>query len=182
MAEQGSGPDVVIDYPNRDKPVVKATKAVVILLLLASVGLVLIITIGGWSALAGLQPVQIGYMLVYLILAYYAARWNRGVLPLAAALAIILLIFAVVAGPQWFNRDKAGFTQPLLTANLLGLLTLLVIPVQVLLIAFAMRGFQQDWHVEVERPADGSYGGGDYDEDEYEEDPYGPPSTGPAPA
>jgi hypothetical protein len=79
-------------------------------------------------------------------------RWNRGVLPLAAALAIILGIFAAIAGPQWFERDKSGFTNPALDADFLGLLTLLVVPVQVLLIAFSMRGFQQAWNVEVERP------------------------------
>ena len=28
----------------------------------------------------------------------------------------------------------------------------MTVPVQFLLIAFAMRGFSQDWHVEVERP------------------------------
>jgi hypothetical protein len=182
MAEQGRSPDVVIEYPNRGKPVVLATKAVVILLLLASVGLMLLVTIGGWSALAGMQPVQIGYMLVYLVLAYYAARWNRGVLPLAAALAIILLIFAIVAGPQWFSRDKTGYTQPLFGANLVGLLTLLIIPVQVLLIVFAMRGFQQDWHVEVEHHPDEPYGDGGSEDEEYEEGPYGPPTTGAAPA
>jgi hypothetical protein len=36
------------------------------------------------------------------------------------------------------------------------LITFLIIPVQILLIAFSMRGFQQDWHVEVEQHADGS--------------------------
>jgi len=178
MAEREREPNVVVDYPNRDKPVVKATKGVVILLLLISTGVMLLITIGGWSALEGMQPVQIAYMAVYLILAYYAARWNRGVLPVTAALAIILLIFAIVAGPQWFNRDKTGFTQPLLDANLVGLLVLLLIPVQVLLIAFAMRGFQQDWHVEVERREGDDY---DFDGDDYEE-PYGPPTSGPLPA
>jgi hypothetical protein len=30
-------------------------------------------------------------------------------------------------------------------------LTLLIIPVQMLLVAFAMRGFQQGWNVEIER-------------------------------
>ena len=29
-----------------------------------------------------------------------------------------------------------------------------MVPLQVLLIAFAMRGFRQAWNVEVERPAD----------------------------
>ena len=144
--------DVVIDHPNRDKASSKATKAVVILLLLVSAGLTAVITFGGWSKLAGMKPISIGYIIVYLVMAFYVARWNRGVLPIAAALAIILGIFAAIAGPEWFNRDKSGFTNPALDADFLGLLTLLVVPVQVLLIAFAMRGFQQAWNVEVERP------------------------------
>jgi hypothetical protein len=149
-------PGLIILHPNRDKPVVKATRVAVILLLLASAVLMAIVAIGGWSALAGQKPSLIAYILVYLILAFYAGRWNRGVLPVAAALAIILAIFAVVSGPQWFARDKAGFAVPPLNADLLGLITFLIIPVQILLIAFAVRGFQQDWHVEVEQYADGS--------------------------
>jgi hypothetical protein len=35
---------------------------------------------------------------------------------------------------------------------MLGLLTLLLVPVQVLLILFAMLGFSQGWNVEVEVP------------------------------
>src|SRR3712207_8784774 len=95
-------------------------------------------------------------MLVYLVMAFYGARWNRGILPLAAAFGIILLIFAAIAGPEWFARDKDGFSDPTLDEGVLGLITFLIIPVQVLLILFAMRGFQQDWHVEVEKPRDGS--------------------------
>jgi len=142
---------VTIEHPNRDKASSKATRGTVILLLLVSAALVLIVTIGGWSALEGAKAVQIGYVAVYLVIAFYVARWNRGVLPLAAALAIILLIFAAVAGPAWFDRDKAGFTDPALSSDLLGLVTLLIVPVQVLLIAFAMQGFAQQWNVEVER-------------------------------
>ena len=141
-----------IEHPNQEKAANKATKAVVILLLLASVGLMLIVTLGGWSKLAGMQIVLIGYMLVYVLMAYYAGRWNRGVLPLVAALAIILGIFAAIAGPQWFERDKTGCTSPALDERVLGLVTLLIIPVQVLLLGFAMRGFQQAWNVEVEVP------------------------------
>ena len=141
-----------IEHPNQEKAANKATKAVVILLLLASVGLMLIVALGGWSKLAGMQVVLVGYMLIYLVMAYYAGRWNRGVLPLVAALAIILGIFAAIAGPQWFERDKAGFSSPALDEGILGLVTLLIIPVQVLLLAFAMRGFQQAWNVEVEVP------------------------------
>ena len=156
---------VVITHPNRDKPVVQATRATVVVLLLASAGLVLIITVGGWSVLEGAVPVQIGYIAVYLTLAFYAARWNRGVLPVAAALAVLLGIFALVAGPAWFSRNKAGFSQPALNTGLLGLLTLLVVPVQMLLVAFAMRGFNQGWNVELERrdpSADAGAGGEAY--------------------
>ena len=152
MADQ----DVIIEHPNRDKASSKATKATVILLLLASVGLMLIVTIGGWDVLEGAKLVQIAYMLIYLVMAYYVSRWNRGVLPVAAALAIIMLIFAAVAAPEWFDRDKEGFTDPSINEDILGLITAIIIPVQALLIAFAMRGFQQAWTVEVERHPDGT--------------------------
>jgi hypothetical protein len=149
-------PGVVITHPNRDKAVVQATRATVILLLLASAGLVLLVTIGGWSVLEGAVPIQIAYIAIYLTLAFFAARWNRGVLPVAAALAVLLAIFAAVAGPAWFSRDKAGFAQPALNASLLGLLCLLIVPVQILLVAFAMRGFNQGWNVELERRTGGA--------------------------
>jgi FtsH-binding integral membrane protein len=157
--------DVVITHPNRDKPVVRATRATVIALLLASAALVLVITFGGLETLEGAGPVaiQVIYALLYLLLAFYAGRWNRGVLPVAAALAVLLGTFALVAAPGWFDRDKAGFAQPPLGAGLLGLLTLLLIPVQVLLVVFAMRGFSQGWNVEREvhrsSPRAGDYGG-----------------------
>jgi len=141
----------VITHPNRDKPVAQATRATVVLLLLVSAALVLIVTAGGWKVLEGAWPIQVAYILIYLTLAFFAARWNRGVLPVAAALAVLLLVFALVAGPSWFARDKSGFTQPAINAGLLGTITLLLIPVQMLLIAFAMRGFSQGWNVELER-------------------------------
>jgi FtsH-binding integral membrane protein len=157
--------DVVITHPNRDKPVVRATRATVIVLLLASAALVLAITFGGLETLEGAGPVaiQLFFVLVYLLLAFYAGRWNRGVLPVASALAILLGTFALVAAPGWFDRDKAGFSHPPLGAGLLGLLTLLLIPVQILLVVFAMRGFSQGWNVEREvrrpPPRAGEYGG-----------------------
>ena len=163
MVEQQREPGVVLERPNREKASSKATKAIVVLLLLVSVGLMLIVCIGGWPALEGAKSMLIAYMALYLILAFYCARWNRGVLPLSAALAIILLIFAAIAGPEWFARDKTGFTDPNLDESVLGLITLLLIPVQVLLIAFSMQGFTQEWHVEVERRVDDPDRGGDYD-------------------
>ena len=148
----GPPPGVVITHPNRDKPVVQATRATVVLLLLVSAGLVLIITIAGWNVMGGAAVVQLAYVVVYLIFAFYAARWNRGVLPVAAVLAVILTIFALVAAPGWFERNKSGFAAPdFLDAGLLGVLTLLIIPVQILLVTFTMRGFSQGWNVELER-------------------------------
>ena len=144
-------PGVIIEHPNRRKATSKFTRAFVVLLLLVSAALVAIISIGGWDALEGAKFLQVAYIVVYVVLAFFVLRWSRGVLPLAAALAIVLLIFAAVSTPAWFDRDKAGFTDPALDADILGLLTALLVPVQLLLIAFAMSGFRQAWNVEVER-------------------------------
>jgi presenilin-like A22 family membrane protease len=152
--------DTYIDRPNRRKASSKATKAIVAFLLVVSAVIVIIISLGGWDTLEGAKPLQIVYILLYLLMAFLVMRWNRGVLPLAAALAIVLLIFAAVSGPAWFDRDKAGLADPTLDEDILGLLTLILIPVQILLIAFAMRGFQQAWNVEVERTRDEQHGGG----------------------
>ncbi len=154
---------VSITHPNREKAVVQGTRATVILLLLVSVGLMLLITIGGWEALQGSSiGLQLVFIVIYLLLAFYAGRWNRGVLPVASALAVLLIIFALTGASAWFNRDGYGFNKPALNADLLGLLTLLIVPVQILLIAFAMRGLQQGWNVELEQRAasgtEGDYG------------------------
>ena len=152
-------PGYYIEHPNRMKASSKVTKAFVAFLLVASAALVTIITVGGWDKLEGAKGLQISYILLYVgIAGLIFFRWNRGVLPVASALAIILLIFAAVSGPQWLDRDKAGFENPALNEDILAMLTFILVPVQVLLIAFAMRGFAQAWNVEVERPLPG--GGG----------------------
>jgi hypothetical protein len=162
--------DTEVIHPNRDKAESKATRAAVILLLLASAGLILIITAGGWSELQGAQIVSVGYILIYALMAFFVARWNRGVLPVAAGMAILFAVVAAVAAPGWFDRDKAGFLTPALDPNVLGMLTAIVVPVQLLLIAFSMRGFQQQWNVEVEvahEEAD-RFHRGEYDKDEFQ--------------
>lgn len=148
--------DIVIEHPNREKASSKLVKLIVVAFLLASAVLVTIVTVGGWDALAGGLVLQLAYIVLYVVMAFFVARWNRGVLPVAAALAIIMLIFAAVSGPEWFDRAKDGFTDPALDADLLGLLTLIIVPVQALLIAFAMKGFSQGWNIEVERLDDGT--------------------------
>ena len=141
-------------YPNRDKPESQQTRAIVAFLLILSAVIIAVITIGGWEKLQGAKPVNIFYILVYLLFAYYTTRWNRGVLPVVSALSVILIIFCAVAAPAWWARDKDGFDSPPLPESLLGLLTLSLIPIAVLLIVFAMRGFQQSWNVEAGSRAD----------------------------
>jgi protein-S-isoprenylcysteine O-methyltransferase Ste14 len=146
----GGSYGVAIRHPNREKPEAKATKAATVLLLLASAGLVAIVTVGGWSDLQGAQVFAVAFILIDLLMAYYVARWNRGVLPVAAALAVFVGVLSAIAAPAWFNRDKTGFHNPALQPSLLGLLCLVLVPVSLLLVAFAMRGFSQEWNVEVE--------------------------------
>jgi hypothetical protein len=138
--------------PNREKAEAKSARTLVIFLLLVTAGIAFVITAGGWERLEGGKIFAIGYIVLYLLFAYLVARWNRGVLPVVSALAIILAIFAGIAAPAWFDRAKDGFDSPALPEELLGLLTLLLVPVQVILIAVAMVAFNQDWHVEEERP------------------------------
>jgi FtsH-binding integral membrane protein len=147
-------PGVRIEHPNRRKAASNVTRAVVVLLLLVSAVLVAVVTVGGWELLQGAKALSIAYIVVYVVLAFFVLRWSRGVLPLAAALAIVLLIFAAVSAPAWFDRDQPGFAEPALDAGILGLVTALIVPVQLLLIAFAMSGFRQAWNVEVEHPVD----------------------------
>ena len=66
-------------------------------------------------------------------MAWQVSRWNRGVLPVAAALAILFAVIAAVAGPQWFERDKAGFDDPALDRGDPRHAHRCLIPVQLLL-------------------------------------------------
>jgi hypothetical protein len=155
-------PGYTVVHPNRDKPICKATKSIVVLLLLASAALMLAVTIGGWNKLQGLKVINFAWALLYVIFAFYVARWNRGLLPIASAFAVLLMIIALIAGSgaagtSWFDRSNTGFAPTSsmfggggLSPDFLGLLTLLIAPVQVLLIVFAMQGFSQGWNVEQE--------------------------------
>jgi hypothetical protein len=138
--------------PNREKPESQSARALVVFLLLITAGIGFVIIFGGWTRLEGVKPLSIIYAGLYVLFAYLVARWNRGVLPVAAALSIILAIFAGIAAPAWFDRAKDGLSDPALPPDLLGLLCLLLVPIQVILIAVAMVAFNQEWHVEEERP------------------------------
>ena len=138
-----------VKHPNREKPEAIRTKRIVTMLLVVSAILLTILLWGGWSRFEGMKGAVVFFIAVYLLFAFFVARWNRGVLPVASALAIFLIIFAAVAAPAWFARDANGFSDSALPAALMGWLTILVIPLQIVLIGFAMKGFQQGWNVEA---------------------------------
>ena len=160
--------------PNREKAQNKTTKAIVAFVLLVSAGLMALIVLGGWERMqsSSIAIATLIWAALYVFFAILIMNWNRGVLPVASALAVIMVIFAAVSAPDWFARDKEGLDSPLLPEDLIGLLVVVLIPVQILLIVVAMIAFNQEWHVEEERPTGGPLAG---------EDPGGPrPNPSPA--
>ena len=131
------------------------TKWVIVLLLLITAVLAAIITVGGWSVLQGgngMGFVCAIYAILYAFFAVLVARWRRGILPLAAALSMILAIFCAVGADSWFAREKSGFTEAALSSSVVGVLVLVLMVVQLVVIVAALYGFNQGWNIEEERP------------------------------
>jgi hypothetical protein len=159
-------PGYTVVHPNRERAACKVTRLLVVAVLLASVGLMLAVTIGGWSKLEGMTPVNFIWCAVYLVMAFYIARWARGLLPIAAVLAILLVAIAAIAalglgGTSWFDRAHPAFAGAHalgggqgLSADALGTLVVVLIPVSVGLAVIAIVGFAQGWNVELEVPAE----------------------------
>ena len=151
--------------PNREKAETITTKFVIVLLLAATAALAILIAITGFSLMTGgtgMALVTLFYGQLYAFFAFLVARWSRGILPLVAALSMILAIFCAVGAGSWFERDKAGFDEAALSSSLLGTLVVILGLLQIVLIAAALYGFNQEWHVEEERPIGSSedYGAG----------------------
>jgi hypothetical protein len=141
--------------PNREKASSVSTKFVVVLLLAATAVIAAVITIGGWSLLkggSGMGIVCMIYAILYAFFAFLVARWSRGILPVTAALSMILAIFCAVGAESWFNRDRAGFDEAALSSSLIGVLVIVLGLLQIVLIAASLYAFNQEWHVEEERP------------------------------
>ena len=115
-------------------------------------------TLGGWSVLSGAKAVLIGYIAIYLVMAYYVVALESRRAPRRRRAGDRPAIFAAVAGAGVVRPRQDRLQEPAIDAGVLGLVTRIIMPVQILLIAFAMRGFQQAWNVEVER-SPGSGGG-----------------------
>ena len=141
--------------PNREKAGSVTTKFVVALLLAATAVLAALITIGGWTALkggGGMGIVCAIYAILYAFFAFLVARWNRGILPVAAALSTILAILCAIGADSWFARDKPGFQEPLFPTSVVGTLVVILGLLQIVVVIAAFYGFSQNWHVEEERP------------------------------
>jgi hypothetical protein len=141
--------------PNREKASSVTVKFLIVMLLLATSGIAALITIGGWPLLkggSGMGAICAIYAVLYAFFAYLVARWSRGILPVAAALSMILAIFCFVGAESWFARDRSGFDSALLPSSLIGVLVVLLALLQLVLIGVAFYGFSQEWHVEEERP------------------------------
>lgn len=151
-----------VRHPNRDLPESHTARFGVLALLILSVVMLMMVALGGWGLLVGAKVWILIYAAAYAGFAYFVGRWNRGVLPVIAGLAVILAVFALVAGPDWFARAKEGYNDPTLPSALLGGITLALIPVQMLLVVVAMWGFNQKWNVEEEiKPGDPDWPGAD---------------------
>ncbi|MGI8439048.1 MAG: hypothetical protein ACR2NV_02405 [Thermoleophilaceae bacterium] len=174
MAEEGAA--TRLRHPNREKASSKATKVVVTFLLLASAILISITLIGGWTVMQGARWLVVVYIGIYVVMAYYVFRWKRGVLIMAASAALLFAVMAAPGLPGWFERTKEGYAVDLLPAAILGLLTMLIVIVQVLLMVAAGVGFGQGWDLEVEER------GQDAEDDYYDDGPDGPDGRGGGPA
>jgi hypothetical protein len=141
--------------PNREKAESITTKFVLVLLLVATSAIAFLVTITGFSLMTGgggMGLVCLIYAALYAFFAFLVLRWNRGILPVAAALSMILAIFCATGADSWFARDKAGFEDALIPVSLIGVLVVVLAIVQLALIAVALYAFNQNWHVEEERP------------------------------
>jgi len=141
--------------PNREKAESITTKFVLFLLLAATSILAAIITIAGLSLMTGgggMVFICFVYAALYAFFAFLVFRWNRGILPVAAALSTILAIFCATGAESWFARDKAGFDTGLISSSAIGLLVIVLLLLQIVVVAVCLYAFNQNWHVEEERP------------------------------
>jgi hypothetical protein len=141
--------------PNREKAASVTTKLVLVLLLAATAAIAALVTITGFSLMtggSGMGVICLIFAVLYAFFAFLVARWSRGILPVAAALSTILAIFCATGAESWFARDKAGFEKALIPVPLIGTLVLILLLLQILVVIVALYGFNQNWHVEEERP------------------------------
>jgi hypothetical protein len=155
--------------PNREKAASITTKLVLVLLLAATAVIAALVTITGFSLLtggSGMGVICLVFALLYALFAFLVARWSRGILPVAASLSTILAIFCATGAGSWFARDKAGFEKAMIPVPLIGTLVLILLLLQIVIVFLALYAFNQNWHVEEERPVGGVPLPGEHEDDE----------------
>jgi hypothetical protein len=141
--------------PNREKAASITTKFVLVFLLAATAAIAALITITGFSLIvggSGMAIICLIYAALYAFFAFLVFRWNRGILPVAASLSTILAIFCITGVDSWFARDKSGFDDGLIPSSAIGLLVIVLLLLQLVVVAVSLYAFNQNWHVEEERP------------------------------
>ena len=141
--------------PNREKAESVTTRLILVILLAATAAVAALVTITGFSLMtggSGMGIVCLIYAALYAFFAFLVARWSRGILPVAAALSTILAIFCATGADSWFARDKAGFEDALIPVSLIGVLVIGLLLLQIVVVVVSLYGFNQEWHVEEERP------------------------------
>lgn len=141
--------------PNREKAESITTKLVLVLLLVATSAIAGLVTITGFSLIiggSGMGVICLIFAVLYAFFAFLVFRWSRGILPVVAALSMILAIFCATGADSWFARDKSGFEKALIPTPLIGTLVIVLAILQLATIAVALYAFNQNWHVEEERP------------------------------
>lgn len=139
----------VTTYPNRGKASSQLMRLVVAVVLGISIALMAYIAVKGWDLLDGAKGLIPVFIAIYVVFILRLLAWSRGVLPLAAAFAIITAIFGGTAVQAWYQRDQTGYRDAALSGDL-GFVTILFIASQALLIVVAIIGFSQNWQIEVE--------------------------------
>ncbi|MEH3052714.1 MAG: hypothetical protein PGN13_01740 [Patulibacter minatonensis] len=151
-ARTAQNPDVVITHPNRDTAAAKTTRSFVILVLAASCVLTFVLLFGAWGHQLGAQGLQFVTGILFGYFAFGVARWRSGVLPIAAGVAIVTGVFAAVSVSGWFDRDGLGYEATPIPQDLLGVLLIAFAILQMVVVVLTLRGFTQQWQVELEVP------------------------------
>ena len=150
-------------HPNREKQSSLSVRLLIVVLLVVAAALMVIVVLGGWSILQGGATWGIISILLaglYLVLAWMIWQWSRGALALSTAVSVLLLILYSVGVGSWFARNKPDFSEAALPSELLGMIVVVLIPLQAAITVATAIGFRQDWYVEEERPIAGDSGAG----------------------
>lgn len=124
-----------------------------VLAILALSGVLITVTTArGWDLMQEARTLNLVFVAVHVIFIFQVLRWSRGVLPMAAGIAAFIAIFAGTSVTSWYERDAPGYADATLSGQL-GLLTLLILGVQIAVIAVTITAFGQRWQEEVERSA-----------------------------